>query len=220
MNSAAPPCTPAAATPTDPAVKAAILGEALPYLRRYSGQTVLVKYGGHAMTAPGADGGADDPFTRDIVLLQQVGINPIIVHGGGPQISQMLQRLAIKSSFVDGLRVTDRETMEVVEMVLAGTINKQLVAEINAAGGCAVGLTGRTAASFAPARRCATGSRTGCGSRRSGSCRRAGAGRRPRAGDLPPIGHHPGHRPDRLRHRRRDLQHQLHRVLRLLRSKS
>src|SRR5882762_5979884 len=123
MNSATPPATPGTAIPTDPAVRAAILDEALPYLRRYSGQTVLVKYGGHAM----ADGGADDPFARDIVLLQQVGINPIVVHGGGPQIGQLLQRLGIKSSFVDGLRVTDRETMEVVEMVLAGTINKQLV---------------------------------------------------------------------------------------------
>jgi acetylglutamate kinase len=139
MNSAAPPSTPAALSPTDPAVRAEILGEALPYLRRYSGQTVLVKYGGHAM----ADGGADIPFARDIVLLQQVGINPIVVHGGGPQIGQMLQRLGIKSSFVDGLRVTDQATMEVVEMVLAGPINKQLVAEINAAGGCAVGLTGK-----------------------------------------------------------------------------
>ena len=142
MSAALPPCTPLAATPLDPAVKAAVLGEALPYLRRYSGQTVLVKYGGHAMGAPG-DGAAGDPFARDIVLLRQVGINPIVVHGGGPQIGQMLQRLGIKSRFVDGLRVTDRETMEVVEMVLAGTINKQLVAAINAAGGCAVGLSGK-----------------------------------------------------------------------------
>ncbi|HVB16584.1 MAG TPA: acetylglutamate kinase [Stellaceae bacterium] len=139
MSSPAPPGTPAAAPPTDPAVRAAILAEALPYLRRYSGQTVLVKYGGHAM----ADGGTDDPFARDIVLLQQVGINPIVVHGGGPQIGDMLQRLGVRSRFVDGLRITDRETMEVIEMVLAGTINKQLVAEINAAGGCAVGLTGK-----------------------------------------------------------------------------
>ncbi len=141
----APPCTRAAATPADPAVKAAILGEALPYLQRYAGQTVLVKYGGHAMSAPGAVGGAEDPFARDVVLLQQVGINPIVVHGGGPQIGQMLQRLDIKSSFVDGLRVTDSATMEVVEMVLAGTINKALVAAINAAGGCAVGLSGKDA---------------------------------------------------------------------------
>src|SRR5437016_9180636 len=126
-------------TTADPASKAAVLAEALPYLRRYSGQTVLVKYGGHAM-GNGEDG---DPFARDIVLLKQVGINPIVVHGGGPQIGQMLQRLGVKSRFVDGLRVTDAETMEVVEMVLAGTINKQLVAAINAAGGCAIGLTGK-----------------------------------------------------------------------------
>jgi acetylglutamate kinase len=129
-------------TTADPALKATVLAEALPYLRRYSGQTILVKYGGHAM-GNGEDG---DPFARDIVLLKQVGINPIVVHGGGPQIGQMLQRLGIKSRFVDGLRVTDGETMEVVEMVLAGTINKQLVAAINAAGGCAIGLSGKDGA--------------------------------------------------------------------------
>jgi len=139
MNSITPPGAPAPVIPADPAVRAAILDEALPYLRRYSGRTILVKYGGHAM----ADGETGDPFARDIVLLQQVGINPIVVHGGGPQIGQMLRRLAIESRFVDGLRVTDRGTMEVVEMVLAGTINKQLVAEINTAGGCAVGLSGK-----------------------------------------------------------------------------
>jgi acetylglutamate kinase len=130
---------PLAATPADPALKAAVLAEALPYLRRYAGQTVLVKYGGHAM----ADAAGGDPFARDIVLLKQVGINPIVVHGGGPQIGQMLQRLGIKSRFIDGLRVTDQETMEIVEMVLAGTINKQLVAAINRAGGCAIGLSGK-----------------------------------------------------------------------------
>jgi acetylglutamate kinase len=123
----------------DPASKAAVLAEALPYLRPYAGQTVLIKYGGHAM----GNGGNGDPFARDIVLLKQVGINPIVVHGGGPQIGHMLQRLGIKSNFVNGLRVTDRETMEVVEMVLAGTVNKQLVAAINAAGGSAVGLSGK-----------------------------------------------------------------------------
>jgi acetylglutamate kinase len=123
----------------DPLVKAAVLAEALPYMRRYAGRTIVVKYGGHAM----GDAAVGQSFARDVVLLKQVGINPIVVHGGGPQIAQMLQRLDIKSSFVDGLRVTDRETMEVVEMVLAGTINKQLVAAINAAGGCAVGLTGK-----------------------------------------------------------------------------
>jgi acetylglutamate kinase len=123
----------------EPALKAAVLAGALPYLRQYSGKTVLVKYGGHAM----GDAGAEDTFARDIVLLKQVGINPIVVHGGGPQIGEMLKRLGIKSNFVDGLRVTDAETMEVVEMVLAGTVNKQLVAAINCAGGCAVGLTGK-----------------------------------------------------------------------------
>jgi acetylglutamate kinase len=123
----------------DPLVKAAVLAEALPYMRRYAGCTIVVKYGGHAM----ADDAVEHSFARDVVLLRQVGIDPIVVHGGGPQIARMLHRLGIKSSFVDGLRVTDRETMEVVEMVLAGTINKQLVAAINVAGGCAVGLTGK-----------------------------------------------------------------------------
>jgi acetylglutamate kinase len=121
----------------DPRLKAAVLAEALPYMRRYAGHTLVVKYGGHAM------GEGSDSFARDVVLLKQVGINPIVVHGGGPQIGHMLERLGIQSRFVDGLRVTDRETMEVVEMVLAGTINQQLVAAINAEGGCAIGLTGK-----------------------------------------------------------------------------
>jgi acetylglutamate kinase len=121
----------------DAAAKAAVLAEALPYMRRYAGRTLVVKYGGHAM----GEGGAS--FARDVVLLKQVGIHPIIVHGGGPQIGRMLDRLGIESRFVDGLRVTDADTMEVVEMVLAGTINKQLVAAINAEGGCAIGLTGK-----------------------------------------------------------------------------
>ncbi|HXC13604.1 MAG TPA: acetylglutamate kinase [Stellaceae bacterium] len=121
----------------DPVVKAAVLAEALPYMRRYAGHTLVVKYGGHAM----GEGG--NSFARDVVLLKQVGIHPIVVHGGGPQIGLMLKRLGIESRFVDGLRVTDAETMEVVEMVLAGTINKQLVAAINAEGGCAIGLTGK-----------------------------------------------------------------------------
>jgi acetylglutamate kinase len=112
------PSSPAPILNADPLVKAAVLAEALPYMRRYAGHTVVVKYGGHAM------GGAvvGDSFARDVVLLKQVGINPIVVHGGGPQIAQMLQRLGIDTRVVDGLRVTDRETMEVVEMVLAGTI--------------------------------------------------------------------------------------------------
>ena len=130
-----PPDAPAGA---DPAFKAAVLAEALPYLRRHAGRTILIKYGGHAL----ADGDSDT-FAHDIVLLKQVGINPIVVHGGGPQIGQMLQRLGIKSNFIDGLRITDAATMEVVEMVLCGTVNKQIVAAINAAGGCAVGISGK-----------------------------------------------------------------------------
>ncbi len=128
----------AASAPTaDPTLIAAVLTGAVPYLARYAGKTIVVKYGGHAMGAGAAT------FARDIVLLRQVGINPVVVHGGGPQINRMLDRLGIKSRFVNGLRVTDGETMEVVEMVLAGTINKGLVAEINAAGGCAIGLCGK-----------------------------------------------------------------------------
>lgn len=115
------------------------LTEALPYMQRYAGQSFVIKYGGHAMVNPELA----DVFARDIVLLKQVGINPIVVHGGGPQIGQMLDRLQIKSSFVDGLRVTNKPTMEVVEMVLAGSINKQIVSAINAAGGSAVGLSGK-----------------------------------------------------------------------------
>ena len=137
MSPIADPSSSSACANADPRLKAAVLAEALPYMRRYAGLTVVVKYGGHAM----GEGG--DSFARDVVLLRQVGINPIVVHGGGPQIGHMLERLGIESRFIDGLRVTDRETMEVVEMVLAGTINKQLVAAINAEGGCAIGLTGK-----------------------------------------------------------------------------
>jgi len=117
------------------------LTEALPYMRRYSGKTFVVKYGGNAMVNKELAG----VFAQDIVLLRQVGINPIVVHGGGPQINQMLDRLQIKSHFIDGLRVTDAPTMEVVEMVLAGSTNKHIVSAINAAGGKAVGLSGRDA---------------------------------------------------------------------------
>jgi acetylglutamate kinase len=121
----------------DAARKAAVLAEALPYMRRHAGRSMVVKYGGHAM----GEGGAS--FASDVVLLKQVGINPIVVHGGGPQIGDMLKRLGIKSSFVDGLRVTDKATMEVVEMVLAGSVNKEIVSSINAAGGRAIGLSGK-----------------------------------------------------------------------------
>jgi len=126
-----------AAARAAPAFKAAVLAEAMPYLRQYAGETIVVKYGGHAMGAGG------ETFARDVALLKQVGIHPIVVHGGGPQINRMLDRLGVKSRFVNGLRVTDSETMEVVEMVLAGTINKQLVGAINAAGGRAIGLSGK-----------------------------------------------------------------------------
>ena len=121
------------------ALKAEILSDALPFMKRYAGKTVVVKYGGHAMgdTVLGAR------FARDVVLLKQIGVNVVVVHGGGPQIGQMLERLKIKSSFIDGLRVTDKETVEIVEMVLAGSINKQIVGYINEAGGKAVGLCGK-----------------------------------------------------------------------------
>ncbi len=121
--------------------KTETLIEALPYLQRYAGKTFVVKYGGHAMGDPEL---ARD-FAEDIVLLKAVGINPVVVHGGGPQIGAMLKRLEIKSEFIDGLRVTDAATAEVAEMVLSGAINKELVAWINAAGGTAVGLSGKDA---------------------------------------------------------------------------
>jgi acetylglutamate kinase len=124
---------------TDMLAKANVLSEALPFMRRYSGKTFVIKYGGHAM----GDDKLAVSFARDVVLLKQVGINPIIVHGGGPQIGAMLERLRIKSEFIDGLRVTDRETMEIVEMVLSGSINKAIAAAINAAGGRAVGISGK-----------------------------------------------------------------------------
>ncbi len=115
------------------------LTEALPYLRRYDGQTFVIKYGGHAM----GDQRLSDNFANDIVLLKHAGVNPIIVHGGGPQIGKMLERLNITSEFVDGLRVTDAETVNIVEMVLSGSINKQVVQAIYKAGGRAVGLSGK-----------------------------------------------------------------------------
>ncbi len=121
--------------------KAGILTDALPFMRRYSGKTIVVKYGGHAM----GDEELASMFAHDVTLLEQVGIDPVVVHGGGPQIGRMLERMAIDTAFVDGLRVTDRATVEVVEMVLSGLINKQIVAAIGAAGGRAVGLSGKDA---------------------------------------------------------------------------
>ena len=119
--------------------QAEILARALPFLQRYTGDTIVLKYGGHAM----APGPLSDAFGHDVALLKQVGINPVVVHGGGPQIDGMLRRLQIRSSFVDGLRVTDAAMVEVVEMVLAGTVNKQVASLINRAGAMAVGLSGK-----------------------------------------------------------------------------
>jgi acetylglutamate kinase len=116
-----------------------ILAQALPFLRRYAGATIVVKYGGHAM----GEEALAEQFGSDIALLKQVGINPVVVHGGGPQINAMLKRLAIKSTFVDGLRVTDDAMVEVVEMVLAGSVNKMVAGLINRAGALAVGICGK-----------------------------------------------------------------------------
>lgn len=119
--------------------KAEVLIEALPYFQRYAGRTFVVKYGGHAM----GDAKAAREFAEDIVLLKAVGINPVVVHGGGPQIGAMLEKLGVESTFIDGLRVTDKATAEIAEMVLSGGINKQLVSWIAGAGGKAIGLSGK-----------------------------------------------------------------------------
>jgi acetylglutamate kinase len=132
--------------PTLPAVeshvKARILAEALPYIQRFHGKTIVVKYGGNAMT----DEKLKESFARDVVLLKLVGMNPVVVHGGGPQIDEMLKRVGKKGEFVQGMRVTDAETMEVVEMVLGAQVNKDIVHLINRQGGSAVGLTGKDGA--------------------------------------------------------------------------
>ena len=119
--------------------KAHTLSEAMPYIYEHRGETFVIKYGGHAM----GDAELGMLFARDVVLLRQMGVNVVVVHGGGPQIGAMLDRLKIKSEFVDGLRVTDQATVEIVEMVLAGSINKQIVTNINQAGGLAIGLSGK-----------------------------------------------------------------------------
>jgi len=121
--------------------QARILAEALPHMQRYDGQTVVIKFGGHAM----GDSQLAAAFAQDVVLLKQAGVNPIVVHGGGPQIAGMLKRLKLESHFVNGLRVTDKPTVEVVEMVLAGLINKDIVTAINRQGGKAVGISGKDA---------------------------------------------------------------------------
>lgn len=119
--------------------RAEILIEALPYMQRYAGETFVVKYGGHAMSDPAAA----QQFAQDIVLLKAVGIDPVVVHGGGPQIGSMLKKLGVQSEFVNGLRVTDAQTADVAEMVLSGAINKEIVAHIGQAGGKAVGISGK-----------------------------------------------------------------------------
>ena len=124
---------------SEPEKQARLLSKALPYMQKYENHTVVVKYGGHAM----GDAYLGEAFARDIALLKQSGINPIVVHGGGPQIGQMLERMQIQSRFEGGLRVTDEQTMKIVEMVLAGSINKEIVAMINAAGEWAIGLCGK-----------------------------------------------------------------------------
>ena len=118
--------------------KAEVLVEAMPYIRRFANSTIVLKYGGSAMTDPALRAS----FARDVVLLKYIGLRPVIVHGGGPQIGRTLERLGVKSTFVDGLRVTDDQTMDVVEMVLGGTVNREIVALIQQAGGRAIGLTG------------------------------------------------------------------------------
>jgi acetylglutamate kinase len=122
-----------------PGIKAEILSEALPYIRRFHGKTIVIKYGGNAMT----DERLQRSFAHDVVMLKLVGLNPVVVHGGGPQIEQALSRMGKKGEFIQGMRVTDEETMTIVEMVLAGQVNKEIVELINHAGGKAVGLTGQ-----------------------------------------------------------------------------
>ena len=121
--------------------QASILSQALPFMQKYSGKNITIKYGGAAM----GENNLSISFAKDIALLKQVGINPVVVHGGGPRIKIMLDRLKVKSSFVDGLRITDKETMKIVEMVLSGSINKEIVMEINKEGGRAIGLSGKDA---------------------------------------------------------------------------
>jgi acetylglutamate kinase len=128
--------------PLSPQLKADILSEALPYIRRFHGKTIVIKYGGNAMTEPALQ----EAFAHDVVLLKLVGMNPVVVHGGGPQIDEALERVGKKSQFIQGMRVTDEETMEVVEWVLAGEVQGDLVMLINSFGGQAVGLTGKDGA--------------------------------------------------------------------------
>jgi len=129
--------------PIDQKDRAKVLIEALPYIRRFSNATIVVKYGGHAMVDEKLKKNFEKNFALDIILMKVVGLNPIVVHGGGPQIGNFLKRLSIESEFVDGMRVTDKQTMDIVEMVLVGKVNKEIVALINQNGGQSVGLSGK-----------------------------------------------------------------------------
>ena len=181
------------------------LSEALPYLQRYDGATIVIKLGGHAM---GSDAAMDE-FARDVVLMKQCNVNPVVVHGGGPMINDMLKRLDIRSEFVDGKRVTDAATVEVVEMVLSGRINKRIVQAINAQGGKAVGLSGKDANLMICEKDLKTVERDG-----QAVAVDLGFVGRPvemHPGDpreLPRLGLHPGGGADRRRAERRDLQRQ------------
>src|SRR3982750_411911 len=144
--SAEPPAVPPSSTPDAPDLshisprdKAEILAQALPYIRKFHGKTMVIKYGGNAMTDPALQ----QDFAEDVVLLKLVGLNPVVVHGGGPQIEEALAKIGKKGTFIQGMRVTDDETMEVVEWVLAGQVQQDIVGLINVAGGKGVGLTGR-----------------------------------------------------------------------------
>jgi acetylglutamate kinase len=186
-----------------PANEAAILAEALPYIKRFHGKTIVVKYGGNAMT----DEHLKQCFARDVVLLKLVGMNVVVVHGGGPQIESLLGRVGKKGKFIQGMRVTDAETMDIVEMVLGGQVNKDVVNLINQAGGKAVGLTGKDG-SFIRAKKLLLANQENRGPDRRRPGRRHHADR-PVADRPPGVRRlHPGRGADRRRQGRRDLQHQ------------
>ncbi len=187
--------------------KADILLEALPYIRRFYGKTIVIKYGGHAMV----DEELKDSFARDVVMMKYIGIHPVVVHGGGPQIGSFLKKLGKDSQFVQGMRVTDEETMDIVEMVLVGKVNKEIVGLINRHGGKAVGLSGKDADLIQAEKyylSAAEGQGYPAGDHRY---RPRGTGHGDQRGaDLLPDGgrRHPGHRSDGSGRAGRDLQHQ------------
>ena len=202
-------------SPTSPLEQARILSEALPHMQRYDEEIVVIKYGGHAM----GDEDAARQFARDVVLLEQTAINPVVVHGGGPQIETMLKRLGIKSQFAAGLRVTDAATIEVVEMVLAGSINKQIVSHINQAGGKAVGLCGKDGG-MVTARKISPQGGVASAIGRSRFRGRAGKSRRHGAQPDPRPRTHSGAGAGRGRKERRDLQRQRRYFRRLYRGRA